>query len=339
MSLGVTPSGNHYVQYRVPGLSSPRKDYFGKGEAGQKKAEERAEDIKAGELFTLESLAGRQVYLDELAQLYMNYMKVVKGKTEWMDIILYLINEHFLPCLCHVPVDELTINDMVPVAERFSEKSVCTQNRYMDCLRAILRFGVAQELTSKDPMQKWRKHKEPKRDVQLTVPDLQKIWGCAVPHLQWIIEVQWELGTRPGKSELFKIRWSDVDYEQNSIRVRGTKTETSDRLIPITEEFKARLALKQRDAKCAYIIEYNGKPIKRCHKAFYEACSRAGIEYSVRLYDIRHLFASTMLANGGDLKAVSKLLGHSSTSMTADTYYHELKGEKERALSVKPRLI
>lgn len=339
MSLGTTATGNHYVQYRVPGLTSPRKDYFGKGEAGRQKAEDREKDVKAGELFTMESLAGRQVYLDELGQLYVNYLKVVKRSHDWLDIVLYILNDHFLPCLCHAPVDELTFNDMVNVAQRFSEKSVCTQNRYMDSLHAMFRFGMAQGLTTKDPMQGWKKPKEPKRDVQLTVPDLQKIWACSAPHLQWILEVQWELGTRPGKSELFKIRWTDIDFEKSLLRVRGTKTATSDRLIPITQEFKARLALKQREAKCAYIIEYNGKPIKRCHKAFNEACSRAGIEYSVRLYDIRHLFASTMLANGGDLKAVSKLLGHSSTSMTADTYYHELKGEKERALSVKPRLI
>jgi integrase len=50
------------------------------------------------------------------------------------------------------------------------------------------------------------------------------------------------------------------------------------------------------------------------------------------------LFATTILANGGDLKAVSKLLGHASTKMTADTYYHELKGEKVIALSRKPVL-
>ena len=69
------------------------------------------------------------------------------------------------------------------------------------------------------------------------------------------------------------------------------------------------------------------------------AIEKPKMDYPVRLYDIRHLFASTMLANGGDLKAVSKLLGHSSTRMTADTYYHELQGEKERALSAKPQLF
>jgi integrase len=339
MSMGVTTTGNHYVQYRVPGLKSPRKEYFGKGESGQDKAEIRQEEIKAGELVTMESLAGRQIYLDELAQLYINYVKIFKGKKHWVKGLVGLTNNHYLPCLCHVPIDELAFSDFLNLAMRFSEKSACTQNRYMEHLHIMLRFGAAQGLIQKDPMQGWKKHRETKRDVKLTLEDLQKIYAHAVPHLQWLLEVQWELGTRPGPSELFAIRWSDVDFDHSLIRVRGTKTKTSDRLIPISDEFKERLLAKQAEASSTYLIEYKGKPITTCKTTFKKACKAAKIEYPVRLYDIRHLFASTMLANGGDLKAVSKLLGHSTTVMTADVYYHELKGEKERALAVKPRLL
>jgi integrase len=57
------------------------------------------------------------------------------------------------------------------------------------------------------------------------------------------------------------------------------------------------------------------------------------------MYDVRHLFASIMLAGGGDLAAVSRLLGHSNTQMTADTYYELLKGEKRRAISILPSLF
>lgn len=339
MSVGATSTGNWYVQYRTPGLTSPRKEYFGKGEVGQDKAEARKGEIEAGEIVTMESLAGRQIYLDELGQLYTNYVKVTKGHKAWLKALVALMNQHFLPCLCHAPVEELAFHDFLEVAKRFADKSACTQNRYMDYLHILLRFGVAQGLLQKDPMLGWKKRREPKRDVKLTLGDLQKIFAHSPPHLQWLIEVQWELGTRPGPSELFSIRWGDVDFEHSLVRIRGTKTATSDRLIPISAEFKERLLAKRTEADSAYIVEYNGKPVTHCRTAFKNACEAAKIDYAVRLYDIRHLFASTMLANGGDLKAVSKLLGHSTTRMTADTYYHELKGEKERALAVKPRLL
>lgn len=339
MSVGITSTGNYFVQYRVPGLKSPRKEYFGKGESGRDKAETRKEEIRAGEVATMESLAGRQIFLDELAQLYINYLKIFKGKKDWVKRLVFLVNKHFLPSLCHVPIDELAFNDFVNVAMRFSEKSPCTQNRYMAYLHIMLRFGVSHGLIQKDPMLGWKKHREPTRNVKLTLEDLQKIHRHAAPHLQWLLEVQWELGTRPGPSELFTLRWNDVDFVHSIIRVRGTKTKTSDRLIPISDDFKERLSVKRAEAASAYLIEYEGRPITSCRTAFTKACKAAKMDHAVRLYDIRHLFASTMLANGGDLKAVSKLLGHSTTIMTANVYYHELKGEKERALAVKPRLL
>ena len=73
-------------------------------------------------------------------------------------------------------------------------------------------------------------------------------------------------------------------------------------------------------------------------KGFRRACERAGITYPVRMYDLRHLFATTMLSKGADLAAVSKLLGHSMISTTTSHYYHCLAGEKERAVSLLPEL-
>ncbi len=249
-----------------------------------------------------------------------------------------MLNEHFLPCLCHIPVNEITFQDIVKIADRFSNKSVATRNRYMDSLHAIFRFGIKLELTSNDPMKQWEKPREKQREMLLTVDDLGKIYNAANEHLKWIIEVEWELGTRPGRTELFSLKWSDIDFEGDLLRVRGTKTKTSNRLIPLTPAFKTRLFEMRDKSESNYVIEYQGKPIISCKTAFKNACEKAGLNYNVRLYDIRHLFASTILANGGDLMAVSKLLGHSSTRMTASTYYHELKGEKATALSRKPVL-
>ena len=139
-------------------------------------------------------------------------------------------------------------------------------------------------------------------------------------------------------SELFSLKWSDVDFENNTLRVRGTKTLGANRIIPLTPHFKERLLEMRKKATTCYLIEYKGQPIISCKTTFSNTVKKAEIAYPVRLYDIRHLFATTILANGGDLKAVSKLLGHSNTKMTADIYYHELKGEKAAALTRKPVL-
>ncbi|MBI4805883.1 MAG: tyrosine-type recombinase/integrase [Desulfovibrio sp.] len=79
-----------------------------------------------------------------------------------------------------------------------------------------------------------------------------------------------------------------------------------------------------------HLVEYRCKPVTCHRRSFRTACKAAGITYDVITYDIRHLYATTLLSRGGDLAAVSKQTGHSSTVMTANVYYQEMAGEKKR---------
>ena len=45
---------------------------------------------------------------------------------------------------------------------------------------------------------------------------------------------------------------------------------------------------------------------------------------NVRLHDLRHAFATTLLAAGVNVKVVSEALGHASTAFTMDVYQHLL---------------
>ena len=51
----------------------------------------------------------------------------------------------------------------------------------------------------------------------------------------------------------------------------------------------------------------------------------------VRLHDLRHGHASTLLAEGVHPKVVSERLGHSTIALTLDTYSHVLPGIQEEA--------
>jgi integrase len=69
--------------------------------------------------------------------------------------------------------------------------------------------------------------------------------------------------------------------------------------------------------------------------------SKAAGVRTVRLHDLRHGQASLMLAAGVDVGVVSKRLGHSSISITSDTYQHLLEGvgrdAADRAAALVPR--
>lgn len=334
-------TGGWYISYRIPGSRKAIREYFGKTADGKRQANVRLAEIalmKAkGE--TLRDTS--TLYLDQLAQHYFHDAKVRGVSERWRLEFAHLLNKEILPALCSRPVDQLSYPDLLALTRPggpWADKSTPTVNRYLGYLRSVFRFGLAQELTTKNPLSAWRKTPERKKDVHLTVEDLRRVITVAEPHLAWALEVEWNLGTRPGVSELFRIRWADVDFEAQTIHVRGTKTESSDRTIPITPDFRARLLIMKQEAKSEYLVEYKGRPINQIFRSLNTACRRAGIVYHVRPYDVRHLFASVLLTGGSDLASVAALLGHSEISTTQKHYYHLLKGEKERTIANLPSI-
>lgn len=336
MSVGKTKDGRWYVSFRDSN-GKVRREYFGRGNLARSAAETRDLEIKLEKKRGVEILPS-QTYLDDLSQMYLAEKKRLGKTIAWRKELANLLNKTILPVLSAKPIEKITYQDISTVLEFWDDLSTATQNRYASYLKAIFEFGVTNDMISKNPMAKWKKAREHRRESQLTVRDLKAIMENAAPHLAWAIEVQWNLGTRPGKSELTAIQWTDVNFEQKEVRVRGTKTATSNRIIPVSDSFLDRLREKKIKAKSLYVIEYGGRQVKKFRRSFKTACEKAGIEYNVRMYDIRHLFASASLSGGADLAAVSQLLGHASTKMTADTYYHVLAGEKRRAINTLPDL-
>ncbi len=58
-----------------------------------------------------------------------------------------------------------------------------------------------------------------------------------------------------------------------------------------------------------------------------------------RLHDVRHFFASLLLAQGVELKLVSELLGHSSIRITGDIYAHVMPAAKDEAIDLLDNLL
>ena len=283
----------------------------------------------------------------QLSMMYLDHLRV-SGRTEkHIASLENLLKRMFFDILGRdTPVAGMTyLKDIVPfirqmqgVSEQTGKpRSQASVNRYCDYIDAIFNFGMEMELISKSPMKGRKKAKEQPRDVQVSVDDIRRIMDHAEPHIRWAMEACFNLGTRPGPSELFALRWEHVDFDGCTVRIYATKTKTF-RTVPVTESFLDRLREMRKTSKSGFIVEYEGKPLTTIRRSFNTACEKAGITVDVRMYDLRHLFATTMLANGADLAAVSKLMGHSTVKMTADVYYHYLEGEKEKAVGKLPSL-
>lgn len=343
MSVHCKQNGTWYVQYRARGEKNPKREYTGVGPEGEAAALALDREIKAQKERGEPVVSSRQpgkIYLDQLAQAYLSERKISGKSAQWLREMEKLFNEKILPDLCFCPVDDLTYPDVITMAAKaWPDVKLATRQRYLGYLKAAFNFGCVHELTNKNPLMRWQRQPEPRIEFNLTVPDLQRLYACSAPHLAWAIKVEWHIGTRPGPSELFAIRWRHVDFENALIRVYGTKTDGSYRVVPVLPEFLSELAKKRQTALSDYVVAYKDQPIKKLQTAFEGAQKRARLGYHVRMYDIRHLFATTMLNGGADHAAVSRLLGHSAVTTTHKWYYHVMPGETARAIALKPDLL
>lgn len=268
--------------------------------------------------------------MEQLLPTFLAYLRLKGNSKRYMDGISWVVEKSGLK---DVPIRKLKLIHFEPMVEG---KSTITRNRYLSYLKILFNYGVDNDFVEANPLKKWKKAKELPRQSRLTIEDLERIRDNSAEHLQWAIEVAFNLGVRSGR-ELFMLRWSNVLWDENLIRVYASKTHTY-RYLPISDEFKQSLERRLPEATTDHIVEYQGKALKRFHKSWRTACLNADIQYKCVFYDIRHLFATTLLSNGADLKSVSELLGHSSTKMTADVYYHALEREKRRAVTLLPKL-
>lgn len=119
-------------------------------------------------------------------------------------------------------------------------------------------------------------------------------------------------GTR--RTEALLLKPCDVDYENNSLHIAGTKTKSSDRTIPLFP--LVRKLLQILDAQNV--------------QEFYFPLTKSQASYLVKnildhhhLHELRHTFGTIAICvQKLDAKTVSLYMGHSTVSMTLATYTH-----------------
>lgn len=116
-------------------------------------------------------------------------------------------------------------------------------------------------------------------------------------------------GTR--RSEAYNLTSDDIDFVNNIIFVRGTKTEKSIRIVPLFNDLKEDL-LKIKNCPGKLFSFHPDTATKEFKK----------ILPNHKLHDLRHNFATICLERGVTIATISSWLGHSKISTTLDIYTH-----------------
>jgi integrase len=113
------------------------------------------------------------------------------------------------------------------------------------------------------------------------------------------------------------------------------KTAASVRTVPLADAVLAELAALVDGplAPGALFVADNGAPIpqNRFSQTWARAVKRVGLPKGTRFHDLRHTYASALIAAGCSVKVVQSHLGHTSAAITRDTYSHLWPTDDDRS--------
>lgn len=215
-----------------------------------------------------------------------------------------------------------------------------TLARKFACLKSFFRFCVQEGRVTHNPASSLRSPRQGTRLPTVLTKDEMAIMLDSGPHPDWaalrnhaILETLYSTGARV--SELVGLNWEDIDLEAGLIRLRGKGKK--ERMVPIGTVAAQAIQAYQRHQP-----PYTSSKSSSTKKPEPPSCSSGPLFRNVRgnrltarsierimqqhvqgrffqsvtPHTLRHSFATHLLEEGADLRAIQELLGHASLATT-----------------------
>jgi integrase/recombinase XerC len=202
-------------------------------------------------------------------------------------------------------------------------------NRKISTLKTYFKFLIREGVLIENPMTKVVAPKSKKRlpifieedQIASLLNEVQFEEGFIGQRNKLIIELFYVTGIR--LSELINIKISDVDFNNQSIKVLGKRNK--ERIIPLSSNVVNDLNIFiENNHKNKYLFT-NLEGDKLYNKLVYRLVNKYIAKISSvnkkSPHILRHTFATHMLNNGADINAIKELLGHANLSAT-QVYTH-----------------
>lgn len=243
----------------------------------------------------------------------------VFGRFKLLDITSERV-EHYKAMKIKQGLAAKTINNHLTVLRR--------------CLNSAIDWGELQRL----PRIQLLKTK-PSSFHFLTPEEGERLIAAAPPGL-WRALIVTGIRTGLRFSELAGLRWSDINWDTKQICVQRSDVRRHEdapktqrlRHLPMTSEVVTELSALPRNHE--RVFTYNERPLcyNTCWGHMVKICRDSGLSHTT-WKDLRHSFASNLVAAGAPLKAVQDLMGHSTIEMTM-RYSHLNDEDLRKAISL-----
>jgi site-specific recombinase XerD len=275
--------------------------------------------------------------IDRLLKEYLEYLEIEKNRSPRTKEVYERLLKRFLGFIKIARPEEITNEKIRSFRVHLAEKNNLkknTQGYYVIAIRNFLKYLLKRDYETASP-EKIELPKMPTRQVEIIdYPDLERLLGTPKgediksSRDRALLETLFSTGLRV--SELCSLdRY--LNFERGEITVRGK----GDKLRVVFLSGRSRKTIKdyldkRADAEPALFVSYtkdkNPKIIGRITSRTVERlvvyyAKKAGIPKKVSPHTLRHLFATDLLINGADLRAVQEMLGHASIQ-TTQIYTH-----------------
>ena len=275
-----------------------------------------------------------KIKLSKLIELYLEFSKIHKRSytrdlTSTRALLKYLGDKE-LSQITPLCIEDYIKIRLCQISDR-KKRPVrpATVNRELACLKHMFTKAIEWELTDNNPAKRVKSLKEKNKRLRfLRVDEIERLLNSCSSHLRPIVKMALFSGMR--KSEILNLKWKDVDFQNNLIVLRDTKSGKM-REILLNQSLKDVLTSVLRYVNSEYVFcHQDGSPYSNMRRSFSSALKKAGIE-DFTFHDLRHTFASHMVMQGVDINTLREILGHSSISMTL-RYAHLAPGHKQQAM-------
>ena len=334
------------------------KNVLGKTQAEVKEKLKKAIEETKG----LDVAKGQRYTVGQWMDVWYEYYAKIKVRPSSHKTYEGYIKNHIKPHIGNIPLTKLTTLDLQVMYQELLTKgrvdriesqhqpkglSAKTVRNLNQIISSAMKLAIQQHLISHDPTDGCALPKTEHREMQTLSADQLAAFLLEAKH-SGVFEMYYiELATGLRRGELLGLKWEDIDFANQTLRVRRQvgringevreaplKTKNAYRTISLgTDAVGILKQQREKQPSSSYVFPGpTGGPIApdSVLHMLHRVLDRAGLP-EIRFHDLRHTFATLALQNGVDVKTVSGMLGHFSAGFTLDTYAHVTTAAQKKA--------
>jgi len=270
----------------------------------------------------------RNVTFEQLVSDYLKYSKANKSESSY-ERDVQILEGHAIPYFSDRFVRGITPKIVEGyIIERSSQVREATVNRELNTILNMFNKAVQWDYLKESPGRGIRKLKEKTSRAPefLSEEQISNLLISCPEHIFPLVYTGIYTGCR--QSELFNLKWEDVNFEKKQMVIQSKKDWHTKsykyRVIPIDDDLKELLLLhKQKSCDGEYIFSApDGSKLNKnkIRRSYMKAVKKADIK-TTDFKILRHTYASHLVMRGINIRTVQQLLGHHSVKMT-EKYSH-----------------